>query len=283
MLMVALVAGCGLLEIEALRLYAGDVDLAQARVRVAGGRIRGRPGLVGERWVWMPRWVLDIFWATITGIATLPLDAPLFPCRGDPTRPRSSFARTIRQAAEREGLAQHPKIGWQIYSLTALRRLPQALARAMGAPRSLVRGTVPRPSDAAEERRHQVTLERASRRLAANWITLVHPPRVRRRLHLPRKAPKKVGPLQAEVTGRRKRSVEAVPVPWSSRPDAPMLTPRRSKRSRPAGSPATEPRASPEQPSTTGEGEDSVAVAALLGVASGYLLSEWQRRDRGGG
>jgi len=280
MLMVALVAGCGLLEIEALRLRAEDIDLARGRVRVAGGPVRGRPGLVGERWVSMPRWVIDILWHALPGLATMAPDALLFPCRDDPTRPRSSFGRAIRQAAEHAGLTPHPKIGMRIYSLTALRRLAQALLRESGAPRALVRGTVPRPADRAEARRQEATVERASRALAANWITLVHPPRVPHRLHLPRKAPKGVGPLEPEVTRRPRGTMKRGEVPWSSREDAPMLVPVPTRGSRQAdSSPPARPRRSEPVRPPDARG-DNAAVYGLLGLAGGYLLYQRLRGEK---
>jgi len=276
---LALIAGCGLWEAQVLRLRVADLDLAGRRIRVHGPVVRGKPGVAADCWVTMPGWVWDLLWVAVPRLATLPMDALLFPNRKDSSRPRSSFRRTFLAAAERAGLAPHAKHGMAIYSPSALRRLGQAVLRNNGAPRML-RGTVAAP---AKPTRRERTVERKSREIASEWRVLVQPPATRGwRLRVPRNVAKGVEAGDPEVSwqGRRTRS-EGPPLPWSCRGDVPEMPPSSASRSV-VGS-KVEPLSgdpSPGLAEVTGvSGEGQLAVAVLAAGAGLYLVREWARRS----
>lgn len=279
-LMIALLAGCGLWEGEALALRAGDLDLAGQRVHIHSGAVRGKPGQVADRWVSLPEWVWNLLWVALPGLSSMPMESLLFPCRTDPTRPRSSFRRTLLAAAKRAGLEPHERAGWALYGPTALRRLGQAVLRNNGAPRMLVRGTVVSGSKGRGARRER-PVERKSREIASAWRVLVHPPTGRGwRLRVPRRAQRTVGAGEPEILWRERRAaVEPPELPWNCRVDSPALGSGAVVKHR--GEPgsaarsvdATGRRGAASAGDASAEG--NLAVAAIVGVAGGYLLGEW--------
>ena len=273
---LALIAGCGLWEVQVLRLRAGDLDLAGRRVRIHGGAVRGRPGAVGDCWITLPGWVWDLLWVGKPWLATLPMDALLFPNREDASRPRSSFRRTFLAAAERAGLAPHAHHGLSVYGPSALRRLGQAVLRNNGAPRMLVRGTVVAP---ARPTRRERPVERKSREIASEWRVLLQPQATRGwRLRVPRNVPKGVGAGDPELAWKERRARdEGPPLPWSCRPDAPAPSPVQGNGARSPGGAEPAPRGSPAAPPDEGAGQ--LAVAALAAGAGFYLVREWARRS----
>jgi integrase len=279
-LMIALLVGCGLWEGEALALRAGDLDLAGQRVHVHGGAVRGKPGQVADRWVSLPEWVWNLLWLAIPGLSSMPMESLLFPSRVDPARPRSSFRRTFLAAAKRAGLEPHERVCWALYGPAALRRLGQAVLRNNGAPRMLVRGTVVSAPKGSRRRRER-PVERKSREIASAWRVLVHPPTGSGwRLRVPRRAQRTVGAGEPEVLWRERRAaVEPPELPWNCRVDSPPLGSRAAVKHRGGAGSAARPaeamsrRRAPAAGDASAEG--NLAVAAIVGVAGGYLLGEW--------
>jgi len=292
-LVFALPAACGLWESQILRLTPEDFDMGRKRLHVHGGRVRGRPGVIADRWVAMPPWLVEMVWQAFPGIGAMPPDVLLFPHRSDSTRHRSTFRRSLARACSK-ARTRHTTFG-------ALRRMFALVARSNDGPRGLVRGSVGRGALRRRLERERKVVLRASEVIAGGWRVLMLPPGVEdgMRWHLPRKAPKGVSVLQAEVHGghrRRRRGAAVRAVPAGCRPGGWVVEfARRTSRDE-AVAPCLPVVVEPEAVSQRGVPEpemaraedgmqlvraDSLAVAGLLGLGIGVLgrglWDEWQR------
>ena len=209
---VGLAAGCGLLEIESLRLRADHLALANKQLRFPVQGVRGRPGTTGERVVPLPAWVVDLILDAFPTVLGWPGQRLLFPHRDDPTRPRTSFRRTLRRAAERARVT--------CWKTTDLRRLYQRAGRGANAARCVVRGT-----DVHTSRGRLSAVVRQRVWMAERWRQLGAPPPGfwSARRHVPRRASSGLDALSPETTRARAgaaRGDRAPPLPPSCHVEA---------------------------------------------------------------
>ncbi len=138
-LVLYLIFTTGILPTEALRIRLHDIDLRRRRIKIRGAGVRGRPGAIASRWVYPPRLVWPLLEDTcgapfvVRGLVHGP--GWLFPGR-TPGLPLQSVDKGLRGACERAFGR-----GGRRYTLMDVRRLWQSLAREMGLPRAVVRGT----------------------------------------------------------------------------------------------------------------------------------------------
>ncbi len=173
---VGLAAGCGMLEGEILRLRAGHFKLARRIIQLPISGARGAPGRAGVRVVAIPEWVMALVYDAFPTLGGWSQSRLLFPHRDDPTRPRSSYWRTLRTAGQRADVE-----GWRT---TDLRRMYQRAGRGSQLARCVVRGTDIHTS------RQSVPMALYQREwLARRWSRLDSPPRGfwQSRRHVPRR------------------------------------------------------------------------------------------------
>ena len=197
-LFVALVVGGTLREQEALAARAGDLQSdGVLLVRdPKDGLLRRRVVLAG--------WAQEVF-ATLDPFRRLARGAPLFPHRLDPERTRLTFGPRLRGLSGPDGA----------FTSSSLHRLGQAVLRAAGMPRELVRGTWSLETAAS---RNPPWWE-AYARLQHDWRILVHPPvRLAERPRLPRRS-SATDPLDPDAGPVRAASVPLLPA--SVHPSAP--------------------------------------------------------------
>lgn len=138
---IALIVGCGLLPSEVLALRAIDLNIPGTFVRVLHRGVRGWGDAIAERHVYIPHWAWQFVRRAWPGLARMNPDELLFPSRDDPHRPWQNLNRALRRAAVQAGLQAEGGRDSR-WTPTGLRRIYQAIARQVGLPRALVRGTV---------------------------------------------------------------------------------------------------------------------------------------------
>ena len=197
----ALVLGCGALEIEVQRVRVHDVEGHYEHIWLSAA-----DGRVG-------RWIVPPAWARATLIEALgvpgPGDALLLRGRDDADAPATSLMRALRDACERVGRSEGLTMG-------DLRLLYQAVARARGLSREIVRGSLRQARVHDGDRWSDLRSYGGLVRLAEEWRDIRHPP-VKPSAFLkkvPRDAAKGRGARAREVGGAPRERV-ARPLPQS--------------------------------------------------------------------
>ncbi len=187
--------GAGLGEAEILKLRIVDIDPELGAVQVVGGGTRGRPGREALRWEPIASWAWDIVRVELSDVRRRDGDAFLFPCRADPSRPRSTLGRGLRKASERLFATSGT-----VVTLGSLRRMHQELLRRRGFPRAAVRSSwwiEPAPAGYTHSLPVWVGEQAA---LMRSWVRLCDPPGgLGESPRLPKSAPKDCGPLEPEL------------------------------------------------------------------------------------
>ena len=214
---MALVMGCGLREVEVLRLRAGDFQVEPGWVWVHTPGQKAKDGHEVGRWAPLPRWVQGSMLAAFENLMGWPPGALLFPSRKDANRPRTSYGATLRRLFN-----AHPDL--QPVTFTEMRRIWQGLARKMNLARALVRGTLAHPMNRSGRWWELDAGYKNAHRLATAWPSAARLPAGagESRLAVGRRAPKGTKPWQPEVgrkptlTDRRRRRRRKAP-PRASR------------------------------------------------------------------
>ena len=201
---IALIVGCGLLPSELMALRVRDLNPSEAWVWVYHRGVRGWGQAESCRAVRVPDWAWQLVKRALPGLARMPKDALLFCSPRDPSQPWTSLGRSLRRAAVRAGL-QAKGARDDRWTPLGLRRLYQDVARKLGLPRALVRGTVVVGMVHSSKLIDAEIWLRQSDRLALFWTHLLRPPGYidGARHHVPRRAPAKVRPLQPEWPNQR--------------------------------------------------------------------------------
>jgi len=215
---IALIVACGLLPSELLALRVSDLNVPEHLLHVRHRGVRGWNRGLARRHVRIPPWAWQFVLRAWPRLSVMPRNRLLFPSRNDPKKPWTNLGRAIRQAATRAGL-QAPDASDPRWTPSGLRLLYQEIARKVGLPRALVRGTV---VVGMASRRSLADAEqwlRQSDRMALGWTYLLRPPGYieGERHHVPRRAPGGVMPGEPEWPNQRtKRWLE------KRRRDAPL-------------------------------------------------------------
>ncbi|MFH1465049.1 MAG: hypothetical protein ABIO70_11750 [Pseudomonadota bacterium] len=214
---IVLFAGMGLLLGEALALRVEDLDTARYAFRIRHAGLRGPWDAATDHLRPIPLWGNDILQSGLAELASTSPRQLLFASPRGQDRPMTNLASLIRQAAIAAGLCA-PGDNDPRWTPSGLRLLYQALARGLGLPRALVRGTIVLPTDPAEQARVVAFYLAEGRRLANHWFELVAPPRGlgRRRLHVPRRAPRRVPGHRPEVQPADRNRIGRLPVDRSA-------------------------------------------------------------------
>ncbi len=190
--MIALAYGCQLLprEFEALRFE--DLAMDYAHVVVATASRRGRAGVTCRKRVWLPAWVRDLArgaWGEMPRASGWCFAHARRP--GEHRRNSDGLLRSLGRRVSMEGV-----------TFTRLRRSGQAIARARGCSRVVVRGVVPAVlgRESVEER----WFSSEQQRFASSWSELLRPPADPGRL--PRRAPGGCGLDVSERMAARRRA-----------------------------------------------------------------------------
>jgi|GEM_PF-5358843 len=198
---VALAAGAGLTEAECLALRYGDLDWKRSQVHAHSGRTRGRAGLAVDRFEPIASWALEELRAAAPWGDHPTKESWVFPGR-KPGSPRTDLNRGVRTGAK-------AVYGGDVKGLTlgGARRLWQAVQRAGGMPRLAVRQSFNRR--VLKNPRRAPPWYRKQRGLLGRWTQLTTPPvSIGATPRVPKKAPKRCRPGQAEVTLRPQKPPE---------------------------------------------------------------------------
>ena len=210
---VVLFVGLGLRHEEVRLIRVGDLDYVQWLLRVAGNEHQGPVHRA------VPFWAQLLIWEAMPRLATMPSGQLLFESPVRPGYPRTDIGKRIRAAAVEAGLVE-PRGRAGRFSPQGLRRLYQAVARANHLPSALVRGSLGRGQG---DDQFEVSCLAVDRALARRWVELMRTPGVGAddHPHVPRKAPKGVGPMEPECKPKGERWKP----PWSPPPGCLELGP----------------------------------------------------------
>ncbi len=169
----------------ALPLQPGRV-MALRRGEIVGSRvvITDADGVPVQRFG-LPTWVLQTLNASVPGWRTLPATALLFPGRVD--APRTDLLRVLGILVLHGG-----PVG---VTPLSVRRLSQGIHRQMGAPRGVIRATLPSPGTQCDEM--LLAGDGYATKVVAEWATMTEPP-IREPATVPKRAPVGCPPSKRE-------------------------------------------------------------------------------------
>ncbi len=195
---VGLAAGGGLGEGEIVELRRFQLRSGERRVALYATKV-GRPRDTRcVRYAWLPPWAMDLLAALHPGLRTMPAGAWLFP---SPTRgygPSASLQPALTRACVDAFGADGPR-----YTFGDLRRSWQAVCRAEGLPRAVVRQSWARWEEPGRPPSALAPGVLRFQRMACEWRVLGDGPgrALMDPAPVPRQAPKGTGPWEAEPLG----------------------------------------------------------------------------------